>query len=295
MLLDAGANINERDANDITPLIISITNNHPDVARFLIDRGAVVLVTRGQQHFFIGAMRAIQPQGPYNLGGFCFGGEVAFEMAQQLRAQGQTASLVGIIYAYLPGSIRSAPGFTQKIRYHINNFFEQKPEERMAYLAERSRNLVEQVSRKFAPTVTRRLTQTLQNTTGYFPMYYPGKIMLFQPDRSNFFHLPSASLRRYRFSRTVTALGLKAGWRSIGMTRAALGFMGASEGRNNIMLGRAGMIPQDIVGASRGFLTPRPGRDCGPSLTPVGRGWYNRATYPWCFLLLRTCPWGGGP
>ncbi len=40
MLLDAGANINERDANDITPLIISITNNHPDVARFLIDRGA---------------------------------------------------------------------------------------------------------------------------------------------------------------------------------------------------------------------------------------------------------------
>ena len=40
MLLDAGANINERDANEITPLIIAITNNHPDVARFLIERGA---------------------------------------------------------------------------------------------------------------------------------------------------------------------------------------------------------------------------------------------------------------
>ena len=40
MLLDAGANINERDANDIPPLITAITNNHPDVARFLIDRGA---------------------------------------------------------------------------------------------------------------------------------------------------------------------------------------------------------------------------------------------------------------
>jgi ankyrin repeat protein len=40
MLLDAGATINERDANEITPLIIAITNNHPDVARFLIDRGA---------------------------------------------------------------------------------------------------------------------------------------------------------------------------------------------------------------------------------------------------------------
>ena len=40
MLLDAGADINQRDANEITPLIIAITNNHPDVARFLIDRGA---------------------------------------------------------------------------------------------------------------------------------------------------------------------------------------------------------------------------------------------------------------
>jgi uncharacterized protein len=40
VLLDAGANINDRDANEITPLIIAITNNHPDVARFLIERGA---------------------------------------------------------------------------------------------------------------------------------------------------------------------------------------------------------------------------------------------------------------
>jgi ankyrin len=40
MLLDAGADINLRDANDITPLIAAITNNHPDVARLLIERGA---------------------------------------------------------------------------------------------------------------------------------------------------------------------------------------------------------------------------------------------------------------
>jgi ankyrin repeat protein len=40
MLLDSGAEINQRDANEITPLIIAITNNHPDVARLLIDRGA---------------------------------------------------------------------------------------------------------------------------------------------------------------------------------------------------------------------------------------------------------------
>ena len=40
MLLAAGADINQRDANEITPLIMAIINNHADVARFLIEQGA---------------------------------------------------------------------------------------------------------------------------------------------------------------------------------------------------------------------------------------------------------------
>jgi amino acid adenylation domain-containing protein len=35
-------------------------------------------------------LRKVQPTGPYRLGGFCFGGVIAFEMAQQLRAAGET-------------------------------------------------------------------------------------------------------------------------------------------------------------------------------------------------------------
>jgi ankyrin len=42
MLLDAGATLEQSDANGITPLLMAIGNNHPDVARFLIDRGANV-------------------------------------------------------------------------------------------------------------------------------------------------------------------------------------------------------------------------------------------------------------
>jgi thioesterase domain-containing protein len=40
------------------------------------------------------AARAIQPDGPYLLGGFCNGGLVAYEMARQLQAQGQTVDLL---------------------------------------------------------------------------------------------------------------------------------------------------------------------------------------------------------
>ena len=44
MLLDAGANIEQADANGITPLLAAIGNNHPDVARMLVDRGANINV-----------------------------------------------------------------------------------------------------------------------------------------------------------------------------------------------------------------------------------------------------------
>jgi amino acid adenylation domain-containing protein len=43
---------------------------------------------------YISEMRRIQPYGPYYLGGYCFGGVVAFEMAQQLLAQGEQVALV---------------------------------------------------------------------------------------------------------------------------------------------------------------------------------------------------------
>src|SRR5205823_10503335 len=42
----------------------------------------------------IAAMRAIQPEGPYLLGGFCNGGLMAYEMARQLQAQGQAIDLL---------------------------------------------------------------------------------------------------------------------------------------------------------------------------------------------------------
>jgi Thioesterase domain len=42
----------------------------------------------------IQAMRAVQPEGPYLLGGWCNGGLVAYEMARQLHAAGQTLDLL---------------------------------------------------------------------------------------------------------------------------------------------------------------------------------------------------------
>jgi thioesterase domain-containing protein len=54
---------------------------------------------------YIEALRAIQPEGPYLVGGWSFGGLVAFEMAQQLRRSGQRVERVVLLDAPGPGGM----------------------------------------------------------------------------------------------------------------------------------------------------------------------------------------------
>jgi aspartate racemase len=46
---------------------------------------------------YVRAMRDVQPHGPYLLGGMCRGAHIAFEMATQLKTQGETVSLLAIL------------------------------------------------------------------------------------------------------------------------------------------------------------------------------------------------------
>ena len=53
----------------------------------------------------IKSMRAIQPEGPYLLGGFCNGGLTAYEMARQLQVQGQKVDLL-VLMDSIPARLR---------------------------------------------------------------------------------------------------------------------------------------------------------------------------------------------
>ncbi|MDZ7955197.1 amino acid adenylation domain-containing protein [Nostoc sp. DedQUE09] len=63
---------------------------------------------------YIEALRSVQPKGPYFLGGWSFGGWVAFEMAQQLQKSGEEVALLAVLdtLAPIPGNVPSlASGF----------------------------------------------------------------------------------------------------------------------------------------------------------------------------------------
>ena len=48
---------------------------------------------------YVGRVRAVQPNGPYRLGGFCVSGLVAYETARLLRAQGETVERLVLVNA----------------------------------------------------------------------------------------------------------------------------------------------------------------------------------------------------
>src|SRR5690606_17497413 len=50
---------------------------------------------------YISEILTIHPDGPYMLGGFSFGGIVAFEMAKQLKAQGKEVKIIALFDCYV--------------------------------------------------------------------------------------------------------------------------------------------------------------------------------------------------
>jgi thioesterase domain-containing protein/acyl carrier protein len=58
---------------------------------------------------YVEAVRVLQPVGPYLLGGFSFGGTVAFEMACQLQKQGQQVALLAVMDTHSPLFMHQLP------------------------------------------------------------------------------------------------------------------------------------------------------------------------------------------
>ena len=92
---------------------------------------------------------AVQPKGPYFLGGYSFGGMVAFEMAQQLRKKGEEVALLFLLDADDPGNeISSSPNgltnisFRDEILRHLRNLARLGALEKLAYVLVRVRQKI---------------------------------------------------------------------------------------------------------------------------------------------------------
>jgi len=146
---------------------------------------------------FVSELRSLQPQGPYHFIGFCGGGYIAYEMAQQLSAEGQEIRFLGIVECIDPQFPRD---WEEKLRFSMQRaiwrtekFLERGPVGIGRWLFDRSTTLVRGLR---SGTVRFRalagkpsspdpelpedfMAKAWENARRYYPIPYKGKSVVF--------------------------------------------------------------------------------------------------------------------
>jgi thioesterase domain-containing protein len=168
---------------------------------------------------YLQEIRAMQPQGPYCLGGSSFGGMVAYEIAQQLVAQGEEVGALVLFDTHAPGYPRrlEMTAFRSRLnaaRYrfslHWTNLKAIPPVERWDYIQVKTGRLLRhslarhtqrwqllrgRIRNLLLPRHIRKVQESgAAANRAYAPKPYPGKIILLraaqqppgiEPDRTN--------------------------------------------------------------------------------------------------------------
>ncbi len=71
-------------------------------ARGLDTEGTAVATIEEMAALYLDEVRALAPEGPYILGGWCMGGLVAMEMAQQIRQEGREVAFLALLDSWAP-------------------------------------------------------------------------------------------------------------------------------------------------------------------------------------------------
>jgi thioesterase domain-containing protein len=137
-------------------------------------------------------LRAFQPNGPYMIGGFCLGGIVAFELARQLRAQGQEVALLALFESPSPIGLRAVYRRRRRAEMveRVRRFLSKPWPERLAFLRSRLAGVVEcrnpaeapdQTGGRYEKSTERVYWATDAAAHAYVreTRTYPGRIVLF--------------------------------------------------------------------------------------------------------------------
>jgi amino acid adenylation domain-containing protein len=140
--------------------------------------------TEDMAFHYIKEIRSVQPQGPYFIGGYSFGGAIAFEMAQQLAAQGQEDAVVVLFDTNFP---QKSPSVSRNASASsaLLTLFRIPASERWAYLSRMVMAPIRpiqwwlHVSR--LPDIVKKVRKAcLQAEREYTPRTYPGRVILFR-------------------------------------------------------------------------------------------------------------------
>jgi aspartate racemase len=144
--------------------------------------------------WYIQALQTVQPTGPYLLGGWSMGGVVAFEMAQQLHAQGQRVALLALLDGRIPTADETFPEEDAEAILLVERYFgisfgpmgslaELPKDEQLAFMLEQAKSaglVPAELDVSQARRFVTLLRSDLRATQNYGLHPYPGRITFFK-------------------------------------------------------------------------------------------------------------------
>ncbi|GMU95632.1 amino acid adenylation domain-containing protein [Ignavibacterium album] len=154
---------------------------------------------------YVEIIRSVQPKGPYNIGGYCMGGTVAFEMAQQLSAAGEQVQNVFLLETYNaclldPVELESnrLNDRIQNVKFHIENIRNLHGKDRINFIQSKARTALKRTSARiskitsviFAQSDDDRVPEHIflslrdandKAQAEYSPEVFNGKVVLLRP------------------------------------------------------------------------------------------------------------------
>jgi amino acid adenylation domain-containing protein len=140
--------------------------------------------------YFIEAIQTVQPQGPYFLLGYSFGGIIAFEMARQLANRGEKVAFLGLLDIRCPSIAELDTPFREWIDIQIDQLGKLTFKEKLKYILDRIVNRQSKAYRDeivatlsnleiFTPELVKILDCNVRARENYSPQVYAGTATIF--------------------------------------------------------------------------------------------------------------------
>jgi amino acid adenylation domain-containing protein len=143
---------------------------------------------------YIQALQAVQPAGPYLLGGWSMGGVVAFEMAQQLHTHDQRVALLALLDSRIPTPDETFPEEDAEAISLVERYFgisfgpmesiaTLSKDEQLAFVLEQAKSaglIPAELDVSQARRFVELLRSDLRATQNYGLDHYPGRVTLFK-------------------------------------------------------------------------------------------------------------------
>ncbi len=146
-------------------------------------------------------MRAIQPRGPYQLAGYSLGGNIVYEIAQQLQRAGEEIRLLALLDSDGPGYPLLQP-FASRTISHLTHAFDLNALDGLRYLRTRFGNAFRLLRRpretelslysdqdessmvpaEMIEALERQLKPVLEAWERYVPQFYPGSVLIIRAE-----------------------------------------------------------------------------------------------------------------